>query len=245
MPLIASAASRCSCIRYLGNLPKDDLLPVYLAADAGIVTHAAKPLLATALSAKLFDYIAADMVVICLAKGITGELLTFSGGGIALDSPGVPELEKAVLEAYAMSPRKMESDAYCARNWMLEHINAVAMGDTAARIAMNTRPPASRTALLRKALKAMTLGFADVVSGRSDAILRDFRVRDAAEWSRRLWRDWLDSREHDDARLPLCPNLVPDILSGVRRHGSPSFESSSPSDARHSTEELAPCRKTG
>ena len=217
-PLIQAAAARCASVRYLGILPKDELLPIFLAADLGLVTHAPAPLLSTALSAKLFDYIAAGMAVINMAAGITGELLNLSGAGITIDEPTIAGLEHAVLKLSTTPLQDRKEAGLRARTWMLRHLNAVAMGDAVARVVMQSRPAASRTGLFLKALRSAALGFMDVVSGRSAACLRALHDRDPRIWSAGLWRDWLDEHQDDSTYPKSTETHVSEILSGIDRH---------------------------
>lgn len=171
---VEDAASRLPNVRYLGSLPKSELAPVLLAADAGINAHADWPLLDTTLTGKLFDYLAAGLPAISLRGGTMGLLLERAGGGRVAPSRSVAALMAEVRSLAAEPVAERRRRAAASRSWSREHLGAdgLARGileelDAACR----DGPRGGPLRLMRASLGAL----ADLARGRSERALAPLR----------------------------------------------------------------------
>jgi len=84
-----SAVRAVPGLQFHGSLPRDKLPPLLHQAHAGINIHAPWPLLATTLTGKLFDYMAAGLPVVEAAGGAMGALVDYLGAGLRCEhGPG-------------------------------------------------------------------------------------------------------------------------------------------------------------
>lgn len=124
-PSVARRVAALPRARWLGLVPKDDLLPAFWAADVGINLHAPWPLLGTTVTGKLFDYLSAGLPVIDLAGGLMGRIVTASGAGrtIARD-PGA--LADAVLALAGTAAATRVQWGRAGRAWVMRHAPSAA-----------------------------------------------------------------------------------------------------------------------
>jgi glycosyltransferase involved in cell wall biosynthesis len=111
---------RLDNIAFLEPLPKKEI-PFFLkAADVGILTLRNIPSFTYAVSPnKLFDYMAAGLPVICAVAGECAEIITESGGGIAVPPEDPEALVNALLYFYNLPLKERERMGQLGRQYVI------------------------------------------------------------------------------------------------------------------------------
>jgi glycosyltransferase involved in cell wall biosynthesis len=108
--LRAEAATRkLTNVRFLGQLPGDQMPSLYGCADVLMLHLRADPLFAITIPHKVFTYLSAAKPILIGGEGDAASLVTETNAGIAVQ-PGDPEaLASAVAKLRAMSPEERET----------------------------------------------------------------------------------------------------------------------------------------
>jgi colanic acid biosynthesis glycosyl transferase WcaI len=75
-------AQRLRSVSFMGRLPREELPRLLASAQIGVATQRNVPLLASALSTKVLEYMAAARPVVAAASGWTAEVIRRAGAGI-------------------------------------------------------------------------------------------------------------------------------------------------------------------
>ena len=154
---VERAAQEQPNVRYLGSLPKGELIPVLLAADIGVNTHAAWPLLDTTLTGKLFDYMAVGLPIVSVRGGQMGLLIERAGAGLVAESPSADGLCGAIHRLAQMSRADRRAMGARARAWALSRVAAPASAKKIVDVLERTleaAPRRRRGTVLRSSLAA-------------------------------------------------------------------------------------------
>ena len=162
---IDALAARYPNVRYLGNLNQDELAAVLSASDIGLVTHANVPILETALSGKVFDYLAAGLPVVSASQGITAALIERAQAGTVVERSAESVVD-AVLEMSRAGEEERKRLGRSGQAWVLEHVEASQMGRAIAEVVAEARP-VGRMSLVLRLLRAFAFGFFDLLARRS------------------------------------------------------------------------------
>lgn len=188
---IIRASKSQSNVIYLGNLAKDDLMPVLAAADIGIITHASADVLKTALSGKVFDYLAAELKIISLTDGITGELVKSAKGGMVLSNPSVTDLEAAIQQIFSQPPDEIRKEVQNSANWIFKHINAIEMGNRVADVVEQQLHKKGSFYRWIRLGKSIGKGLADAISGKSRKASKKYYGTSLDTTIKESWLNWL------------------------------------------------------
>jgi len=209
---VEQAAARCPAIHYLGGLPKDQLLPAYLAADVGLVTLVPAPLMETVTPGKLFDYLAAGLPVLSLIGGQSGQIIHAARAGVVLEHADADHLARAVLEMADMPARDRRAMGDRGREWVLKHANCVHMADQAAQTVERLSGGRGHVAGLLRMLAAGVGAVGDVAIGRSSKAVHKLFGETRREVICRSFQEWLDRAAEPPDRTPVRRKM-PALLS--------------------------------
>jgi UDP-GlcNAc:undecaprenyl-phosphate GlcNAc-1-phosphate transferase len=111
-------------VRYLGSLERDSLWPVLQAADVGIVSLGASPILQLVVPGKLFDYCAARLPVICTVEGLAGAIVRTAGAGEVLREPSAERLADAIAGMVEQPGEAQRATGRRGYEWMSAHMSS-------------------------------------------------------------------------------------------------------------------------
>ena len=225
---VRRASRELGCVRYLGNLPKDDLFSVYAAADVGLVSHSADPVLRTALSGKVFDCLAAALPIVTNTSGITTAVAEASGACLLARSPEsddpVEALAVAIHELFSMSDQDRRRIGEGGRSWARENMDSVTLGRATAAILERHAGRGSRLRAAGRLIYSVVGGLGDALTRRARAsaaapllAVSDVAARDALDsWLER----WREESQVLSADSQGSENAGPSILSQFRATSS-------------------------
>ncbi|MDG2051688.1 MAG: glycosyltransferase family 4 protein [Myxococcota bacterium] len=220
-PRVTAAARKKSYVRDLGPIPKTALAPLLKGADIALVTLSDYPLFRSVLPGKLFDYMAAGLPVLSCASGHSEEILTRSGAGwsceaqASLGDTPTRFLAGAAVEMAALSHEERRAMGEAGQKWAAAWMNAhqlardwaVGLDQTFIDSQTSERRPKPG---LRRLLRSLLGGVADVALGRSRGAREAISRPEAQLQSADSLGEWLDSR----SEAPVAYLLdVPLILS--------------------------------
>jgi UDP-N-acetylmuramyl pentapeptide phosphotransferase/UDP-N-acetylglucosamine-1-phosphate transferase/glycosyltransferase involved in cell wall biosynthesis len=211
--LVESRAEKLECVRYLGCLPKDELLPILAAADAGLVTLAPRPILGTVLPGKLFDYLATGIPVVCIAAGQPALVVSRARAGVTL-GPTVAGIV-AGMQAFVDLPAEERRDmGRRGREWVLAHCASASLARELTSVAERARSvPRGRPGVSRL-IAAACGACGDVLARRSAGAVRRLYGENAPETIRASFEIWLERQARLGSQAsPVHAAPMPRILS--------------------------------
>lgn len=105
----ASAGRGLTNLRFLGQMPADEMPRLYALADVLLVHLSAQPIFRLSVPAKTYAYMACEKPVLMAADGVAADLIRTSGAGRACSPEDPAALADTVLEFFRMSPETRES----------------------------------------------------------------------------------------------------------------------------------------
>lgn len=196
LSMIVHAQAAGLPVRYLGNLRRLELATVFAAADVGIVSLLDKGYLNTALSGKVFDYMAAGLPVLVTTDGITAEFVRQAACGLVAQNPDAKSVAGAMGGLLDLPMDALAQLGNAGRQWAREHVDAnyfVAQVNRDFDTLASGRRPGVLRNILRLSL-AILQASRDVASRRS--------VRAATTAYNRPWGAYVDEL------LPLWRNGI-------------------------------------
>jgi glycosyltransferase involved in cell wall biosynthesis len=202
----AAAVQHAPGVEFHGPLPRDRVPALLHTAHAGINIHAPWPLLATTLTGKLFDYLAAGLPVLEAASGAMAALIDHLGAGVRCQAGGAGVVEAASWLQH--NPRDAErmgaAGAAALEGPLSADVQARRMARAVIDWARDAEPLTSRRLLMRVAEAAR-----GVVRGEPARALQAAYPGTPAEVAERATRSWLQGLEPLGPALPLT---IPRIL---------------------------------
>lgn len=195
---LEQAASAGQNVRVLAAVPRDGLGPALAGADAGLVSLGPAPLLSAMLPAKLFEYMAAGLPVVCGARGMPGAIVEAARAGVVAERAGAQSLSDAVLALASASESERRAMGERGRAWVMQHLFA---GDMGERVAAVVASAVERGRVPRgRCVGAMGRATHAVVTRRADrALARHYRKNLDGMAAREL-RAWLAETAQGAAR---------------------------------------------
>jgi len=135
---VEECVARNPTARYLGCLPKTELLSVLSAADVGINCHAPWPLLETTITGKLFDYLAMGLPVINLAPGQMAEIVRLADGGWQTERDP-KQLAATVSQVAALDASVLRSKGQSGKKWVQDNMHGTSGAHSVAAAVQNAR----------------------------------------------------------------------------------------------------------
>lgn len=207
-PIIENTANKLDCVHYLGSLSKDELLPLYLAADVGLVALAPLPLLETVMPGKLFDYLAAGLPVISLIKGQPCILLSSAKAGVSLKECTSDHLVKAVLEIADLPQEARRAMGGRGQHWVLKYMNAIDMAQEAVAVISKVSNEKIRLPRLFRLLGAGLAACGNVITRRSRRTIQKLFHEERQQTIQRSFDEWLNQSRGRRHTAPKMPDLL-------------------------------------
>lgn len=186
-PEFEARLARSPWLRDLGCLPKEEILPLYGIAEAGIVTLRASPILNTVVPGKLLDCFAAALPVLCFASGQPARCIEMAAAGIQLGQLSLEARVAAVLAFLNLPPAERDALGARGRTWGARYFHEQQLTQRIAGIfrdALALRPRQGRVPI------AIARAANDMVSLRSRRTLRRLFIDEADGTLDQSWRDW-------------------------------------------------------
>ena len=192
---VEDAAEELECVKYLGSLPKDELMPTIAGADLGLDSLGASPMLHLTMPGKLFDYLAAGIPVISTNDGLPGAMVDAAGAGFVLKEPTVDQLVEAVLRVVALPRDQLARMGRCGQDWILRRINCIDMARSVADVVADVYDRRKGRRGACRMLGAAVGACFDVLSRRSARITKRMIQDDLRQASRDSLDTWLAERD--------------------------------------------------
>jgi glycosyltransferase involved in cell wall biosynthesis len=202
----AAAVQQAPGVEFHGPLPRAQVPALLHAAHAGINIHAPWPLLATTLTGKLFDYLAAGLPVLDAASGAMGAVVDHLGAGMRCRAgrAGVVEAARWLQHNPRDAERMGAAGAAALAGPLCADVQARRMAEAVIDWARNAEPLTSRR-LLRSVAEAAC----GVMRGTPARALQEAYRGTPAEVAERATRSWLQGLE---PLMPQPPLTIPRIL---------------------------------
>lgn len=202
----AAAVQNAQGVEFHGPLPRAQVPALLHAAHAGMNIHAPWPLLATTLTGKLFDYLAAGLPVLEAAGGAMGALVDHLGAGVRCRAgeAGVVEAARWLQHNPRDAERMGAAGAAALAGPLCADVQARRMARAVIDWARNAEPLTSRR-LVRIAAEAACR----VIRGDPARALQEAYRGTPAEVAERATRGWL---QHLEPSTPQPPLAIPRIL---------------------------------
>ncbi|UCG29904.1 MAG: glycosyltransferase family 4 protein [candidate division WOR-3 bacterium] len=209
--IIEEASQELHTIHYIGCIPSNELMQVYLSADVGLNTFVRNPQNEINIPGKLFDYLAAGLPVISLINGLSGVILSAAKAGFVLKHCSKDDMVSAVLKLKRMPQKKRQLLGKSGQRWVLKNMNDIALWHEAWPIfvAVNGR----RTYVprfLRFTSSAIT-AWKDTTRRRSRKSIRQLFTEDRQYNIESTLNDWL--RKHSTSSSTPMKVTRPKLLS--------------------------------
>jgi glycosyltransferase involved in cell wall biosynthesis len=207
---VTAAAETQRNIRYLGLLPKDDLAPLLLAADAAIAPHASWPLLDGCISGKLFDYMMAALPIVVLRDGQMSMIVRDSASGITAEVATAKGLVRSVAHLASLPESERKAMGGRGRLWVLRHATAASSARRVSAHVGRTTADAPVTSATLRLIRALTLATKDTLARRNRRAATTLMGEQRLTLIQREFSTWLTESQKDIDPTPLS---IPDLLS--------------------------------
>jgi len=214
--IIDRAAGQCPTIHSLGPATKDELLPILLAADVGLVSGVRRPIIELTMHGKLFDYLAAGLPILSTIDGQAGEIVRAADAGIVLERADEDCLAAAAVALAEMPDERRRALGARGRQWVMKYANSVHMAEKVADVVGTAGRGRGRSARLAGLAAAALAALGDAVAGRSGRAVRKLFGQGRDEVIRRSFRTWLagaDAEASSGGQAPPAAREMPALLS--------------------------------
>lgn len=117
-------------VEFHDAVSKGELVRMMAEADAGLMILREAPLFAFAVSPnKLFDYLAAELPVVCNVPGAVRQMVIDSGAGEQARDSGGAALAEAILSMRARSLAERKSMGRAGREWVIREHSRTVLGE--------------------------------------------------------------------------------------------------------------------
>lgn len=129
--LMAEARRRgLANVEFRGAVPKSELVGILAGSQAGLMILRDAPLFSFGVSPnKLFDYLAAELPVICNVPGEVAQMLAESKGGIQAGDSGGPALAEAVRRMMQLDLEARRGMGVAGRDWVCREHSREVLGE--------------------------------------------------------------------------------------------------------------------
>lgn len=149
---IIEAAADLPNVRYLGSLARDELAPVYAAADIGLIVRSPWPFEELVYPGKLFDYLSAGLPVVTSHLGQPALVVEEASCGAVVRERSAQAIYEALRSLVQLGESERQALGQAGRAWLLGTMNAYRMGEALERLVAQEWP---RRSLVAQAARYM------------------------------------------------------------------------------------------
>jgi glycosyltransferase involved in cell wall biosynthesis len=197
-------------IHYLGALAKDDLVTAFHSASIGLHLPVDYPMSKIMYSGKVFDYMATGLPVISTVKGLTGELIDRSGGGVITEDFSPTAIASSVLELSILPKSELCAMGQRGQKWILKYFDADSLARKQANF-INQTPKKGYTLLLFNLFSSAIFATFDMLTGRSKIAVQFLEHEDQNTYNILNFDKFIEEQEYNDGGSK--PLVMPKALT--------------------------------